>query len=80
MCRQLRSDVDLMVDLLQDDRERQVVAMRYGLADGRCMTFKEIGEALPEPVSGNLARTIFMRAMGRLRELSTLLQPSTAFA
>jgi DNA-directed RNA polymerase sigma subunit (sigma70/sigma32) len=63
-----------MIELLPDERDRQVVAMRYGLVDGNCMTFKEIADSLPEPISSGFARTIFLKAMARLRELNCMME------
>ncbi len=76
ICRKAYRDVELMIDLLPDERDRQIVSMRYGLTDGQCKSFKEIASSLPEPISSGFARTVFVRAMSRLRELKYLMEPA----
>eukprot|EP00884_Botryococcus_braunii_P011997 jgi/Botrbrau1/20799/Bobra.0156s0028.1 len=75
LLRKAYMDVELMMDLLPDERDRQIVSMRYGLTDGQCKSFKEIATSLPEPISSGFARTVFVRAMSRLRELKFLMDP-----
>lgn len=76
LLRKAYTDVELMIDLLPDERDRQIVSMRYGLTDGQCKSFKEIASSLPEPISSGFARTVFVRAMSRLRELKYLMEPA----
>lgn len=50
------------------DRERQVIELRYGLADNRSRTLDEVGEIMG--VSGERIRQIERRAVDRLRASS----------
>lgn len=79
MYRKAFSDMQLMVDLLPDERDRQIVAMRYGLSDGKCMSFPEIARALPVPVSQSCVRANFVKAMDRLQALSYMMEPAEMY-
>ena len=62
-----------------DDRERDVIRLRFGLAGDRTMTFKQIGDQLRMTREG--ARKIVTRALAKLgntnvRERSAVIQPS----
>ncbi len=49
-----------------DDRERQIISLRFGLIDGRCYTLKEIGKLYQ--VSRERVRQIELGALRKLRK------------
>lgn len=51
-----------------DDRSRYVVEGHYGLIDGECKSYRELGEALG--ISAEAARRSLWRSMNKLREVS----------
>ncbi len=51
-----------------DERERQIVAMRYGLHGQHPLTLKEVGEALG--LTGERVRQLEARAISKLREVA----------
>lgn len=59
-----KEEVSELLELL-NDRERQVIRLRYGLDDGRTHTLEEIGEQLH--VTRERVRQIEARALEKLR-------------
>jgi RNA polymerase primary sigma factor len=62
----LRQEVGDAVDRLLDERERQVIALRYGLETGQPLSLRETGKMLG--LSGERVRLIEREALRRLRE------------
>jgi RNA polymerase sigma factor (sigma-70 family) len=62
----LRQEIGDAVDRLLDERERQVIALRYGLETGQPMSLRETGKMLG--LSGERVRLIEREALRRLRE------------
>ena len=62
----LRQEIGDAVDRLLDERERQVIALRYGLETGQPMSLRETGKLLG--LSGERVRLIEREALRRLRE------------
>jgi RNA polymerase primary sigma factor len=67
----LREEIGQAVETTLDSVERQVVALRYGLGNGRTMSLREVGEAVG--VSAETVRKVEREALRKLRE-SKLLQ------
>jgi RNA polymerase primary sigma factor len=67
----LREEIGQAVETTLDPVERQVVALRYGLGNGRTMSLREVGEAVG--VSAETVRKVEREALYKLRE-SKLLQ------
>jgi RNA polymerase primary sigma factor len=67
----LREEIGQAVETALDPVERQVVALRYGLGNGRTMSLREVGEAVG--VSAETVRKVEREALRKLRE-SKLLQ------
>jgi RNA polymerase primary sigma factor len=67
----LREEIGQAVETTLDPIERQVVALRYGLGNGRTMSLREVGEAVG--VSAETVRKVEREALRKLRE-SELLQ------
>jgi RNA polymerase primary sigma factor len=67
----LREEIGQAVETTLDPVERQVVALRYGLGNGRTMSLREVGEAVG--VSAETVRKVEREALRKLRE-SELLQ------
>jgi RNA polymerase primary sigma factor len=67
----LREEIGQAVETTLDPVERQVVALRYGLGNGRTMSLREVGEAVG--VSAETVRKVEREALRKLRE-SKLLQ------
>jgi RNA polymerase primary sigma factor len=67
----LREEIGQAVETTLDQIERQVVALRYGLGNGRTMSLREVGEAVG--VSAETVRKVEREALRKLRE-SKLLQ------
>ena len=61
----LHSDIRLVLGTL-DDRERQVITMRFGLDDGQPRTLDQIGRSFG--LSRERVRQIEREVMGKLRE------------
>lgn len=62
----LKHSVEAFLREVLSDRERQVLALRYGLADGAAHTLEEVGAAVG--VTRERIRQIEIRAMRKLRE------------
>src|SRR5918999_1262238 len=62
----LREEIGEAVDRVLDERERQVVALRYGLHTGRPLSLRETGKVLG--LSGERVRLIEREALRKLRE------------
>jgi RNA polymerase primary sigma factor len=67
----LREEIGQAVETTLDPIERQVVALRYGLGNGRTMSLREVGESVG--VSAETVRKVEREALRKLRE-SKLLQ------
>ena len=67
----LREEIGQAVETTLDPVERQVVALRYGLGNGRTMSLREVGESVG--VSAETVRKVEREALRKLRE-SKLLQ------
>jgi RNA polymerase primary sigma factor len=67
----LREEIGQVVETTLDPVERQVVALRYGLGNGRGMSLREVGEAVG--VSAETVRKVEREALRKLRD-SELLQ------
>jgi RNA polymerase primary sigma factor len=67
----LREEIGQAVETTLDPIERQVVALRYGLGNGKTMSLREVGEAVG--VSAETVRKVEREALRKLRE-SELLQ------
>jgi RNA polymerase primary sigma factor len=67
----LREEIGQAVETALDPVERHVVALRYGLGNGRTMSLREVGEAVG--VSAETVRKVEREALRKLRE-SELLQ------
>ena len=65
-CRQIKP-AKLSGPLVLNERQQQVLRLRYGMADGVCHTFEEIGASLG--VSKERARQIEKQAMEKLQIL-----------
>jgi len=61
----LRQEIDEAVEDLLDERERQVVALRYGLDSGQPLSLRETGKVLG--LSGERVRLIEREALRKLR-------------
>src|SRR5438552_2959713 len=61
----LRQEIGEAVEDLLDDRERQVVALRYGLDSGQPLSLRETGKVLG--LSGERVRLIEREALRKLR-------------
>ena len=59
----MREQIDQVLSHLQD-RERQIIELRFGLFDGRTRTLEEIGGALK--LTRERIRQIERKALGRL--------------
>src|SRR5437773_7493300 len=62
----LREEIGAAVERVLDDRERQVVALRYGLHSGRPLSLRETGKVLG--LSGERVRLIEREALRKLRD------------
>jgi RNA polymerase sigma factor (sigma-70 family) len=62
----LREEIGEAVEDLLDDRERQVVALRYGLDSGQPLSLRETGKVLG--LSGERVRLIEREALRKLRD------------
>ncbi|MFN2543243.1 MAG: sigma factor-like helix-turn-helix DNA-binding protein [Actinomycetota bacterium] len=62
----LRQEIGEAVDDLLDERERQVVALRYGLETGQPLSLRETGKVLG--LSGERVRLIEREALRKLRD------------
>src|SRR5438094_200036 len=62
----LRQEIDEAVEDLLDERERQVVALRYGLENGQPLSLRETGKVLG--LSGERVRLIEREALRKLRD------------
>jgi RNA polymerase primary sigma factor len=61
----MRQEIDEIMDTLQD-RERQILTMRYGLEDGNSLTLEEVAKKFK--LTRERIRQIEMRAIEKLRE------------
>src|SRR5204862_6256866 len=61
----LREEIGEAVEDLLDERERQVVALRYGLDSGQPLSLRETGKVLG--LSGERVRLIEREALRKLR-------------
>jgi RNA polymerase primary sigma factor len=66
----LREEIGQAVDTTLDPVERQVVALRYGLGNGKTMSLREVGEAVG--VSAETVRKVEREALRKLRESELL--------
>ena len=66
----LREEIGQAVETMLDPVERQVVALRYGLGNGRTMSLREVGEAVG--VSAETVRKVEREALRKLRESELL--------
>jgi RNA polymerase primary sigma factor len=66
----LREEIGQAVETALDPVERQVVALRYGLGNGRTMSLREVGEAVG--VSAETVRKVEREALRKLRESDLL--------
>jgi RNA polymerase primary sigma factor len=66
----LREEIGQAVETTLDPVERQVVALRYGLGNGRTMSLREVGEAVG--VSAETVRKVEREALRKLRESELL--------
>ena len=62
----LREEIGGAVDQVLDDRERHVVALRYGLENGQPLSLRETGKVLG--LSGERVRLIEREALRKLRD------------
>jgi RNA polymerase sigma factor (sigma-70 family) len=62
----LRDEIGSAVDRVLDERERHVVALRYGLENGQPLSLRETGKVLG--LSGERVRLIEREALRKLRE------------
>jgi RNA polymerase primary sigma factor len=62
----LREEIGAAVDRVLDERERHVVALRYGLHTGRPLSLRETGKVLG--LSGERVRLIEREALRKLRD------------
>jgi RNA polymerase sigma factor (sigma-70 family) len=62
----LRDEIGSAVDRVLDERERHVVALRYGLHTGRPLSLRETGKVLG--LSGERVRLIEREALRKLRD------------
>lgn len=63
----LHRDIESMLNFL-DDREREIIKMRYGLFDGEVMTLEEAGERLN--ISRERVRQLEQRALKKLKSMA----------
>ncbi|MCX7738462.1 MAG: RNA polymerase sigma factor RpoD/SigA [Hydrogenothermaceae bacterium] len=63
----LHRGIESMLNLL-DDREREIIKMRYGLFDGEVMTLEEVGERLG--ISRERVRQLEQRALKKLKSMA----------
>ena len=68
--RELKSAMDGLLDTL-DQRQRQILELRFGMVDGRRHSFAQIGALLD--ISGERARQIERQAMEKLQKAGTSL-------
>ena len=66
--RELLEVVDRLLAMLPE-RHRQILRLYFGMADGTCHSFEEIGQMLG--ISKERARQIKQQAMRKLRQLGT---------
>jgi RNA polymerase primary sigma factor len=66
----LREEIGQAVETTLDPVERQVVALRYGLGNGKTMSLREVGEAVG--VSAETVRKVEREALRKLRESELL--------
>ena len=66
MRRQLRQTLDALLDMLTE-KQRLVLGLRYGLDNGICLSFEQIGKQLG--ISKEGARQVEVRAIERLKRL-----------
>ena len=64
--RELKETLESLLDRL-DPRQQQILRLRYGMEDGRCRSFEEIGKIVG--VSKERARQIERQAMDKLQRL-----------
>ena len=62
----LRDEIGSAVDRVLDERERHVVALRYGLENGQPLSLRETGKVLG--LSGERVRLIEREALRKLRD------------
>ena len=62
----LRDEIGTAVDRVLDERERHVVALRYGLENGQPLSLRETGKVLG--LSGERVRLIEREALRKLRD------------
>ena len=62
----LREEIGDAVDKVLDERERHVVALRYGLENGQPLSLRETGKVLG--LSGERVRLIEREALRKLRD------------
>lgn len=63
----LQKDIKSMLEIL-DDREREILKMRYGLYDGEVKTLEEVGEKLG--ISRERVRQLEQRALKKLKNIA----------
>src|SRR5207249_11111294 len=62
----LREEIGAAVERILDERERHVVALRYGLENGQPLSLRETGKVLG--LSGERVRLIEREALRKLRD------------
>jgi RNA polymerase sigma factor (sigma-70 family) len=71
----LREEIGDAVERVLDERERHVVALRYGLENGQPMSLRETGKVLG--LSGERVRLIEREALRKLRDSDIIAAAAT---